>query len=374
MDPGATFYLDHNAATPVDPRVLACFVEVERSCPANPASLHAPGRRAWSVVASARTRIARVLGVDDEAIVFVSGGTEANNLAVLGLGDPSLPVLLAAVEHPSVVEPARLRGIEWWGVDAAATALVRAPVRRPGLVCLVHAQSEVGTLQPVAAAADLATQLAVPLHVDAAQTLGRHPIAEVVLRADSIALSPHKCGGLRGMGVLVLRSSRWRGGLRPLLRGGGQELGRRPGTVSPALAAATALAIELAVAETAERAERMRAARQNFVARLHELLADLRVLTPMGTSVPNTAMVHFRGVEGRNLLPALDLDGVAASTGSACSSGAPQPPPVLLAMGLADDDARACVRFSFGRDADLASAARAAERAAAVIARLRKKS
>lgn len=366
--PAPTFHLDHNAGTVVDPRVLARFVEVERECPGNPASGHAAGRRAAAVVEAARAQVAAALGFEADDVIFCSGGTEANNCAVLGLGDRDLPVLLAPVEHPSVARPARVRGAVAWSVDADGHAIVAAPARQVGLVCLVHAQSEVGTLQPVVAAADLACNLQVPLHVDAAQTLGRVPLGELA-RADSVAVSPHKVGGLRGGGMLLVR----RGGLglRPLLLGGGQEHGMRGGTVSPAMVAANALAIELAVRETPARAARMASARDAFAAAV-QAAVRCRRLTP-ADALPNTVMLAFEGVDGRTLLPALDLDGVAASHGSACSSGSPQPPEVLRAMGLGDELARASVRFSFAADDDAARGALAGARTATVIARLQKK-
>jgi cysteine desulfurase len=210
----------------------------------------------------------------------------------------------------------------------------------------------------------LARKLAVPLHVDAAQTLGRVKLAEALEWATSLALSPHKAGGLRGSGVLVAR-----GTLRPLLHGGGQERGLRPGTVSPALVAANALAIELACREQDARALAMSTARAEFLGALRSLRHE--VVTPLQGSLPNTAMVWFPGVDGRALLPALDLAGVEASQGSACSSGSPMPPRVLLAMGLEQERARACVRFSFAPQGDGARAA--GEVVAQVVARLQQR-
>lgn len=370
MGSPSVLFLDHNAGAPVDERVLAHFCEVERECPGNPSSVHATGRRARAVVEDARERIARALGVRADDVLFVSGGTEANNLAVLGLGDPALPVLLAPVEHPSVREPAAQRGAIEWAVDPQGRAVVAEPDARPGLVALVHAQSEVGTLQPVVAAKAIAERLSVPFHIDAAQTLGRVSLRDVVRLADSLSISPHKCGGLRGAGVLVVRDAER--ALRPLLRGGAQEHGLRPGTTSPSLAAATAVAIELAVAEQPARAERMARARDAFVRELALAAPPHHLLTPQD-ALPNTAMVAFVGVDGRNLLPAIDLVGVAASHGSACSSGSPQPPRVLLAMGLDEPQARACVRFSFGTALDDELAREAARRVAAAIARAQKK-
>ena len=198
-------YLDHNACTPVDPRVLERFLEVERACPANPGSLHRAGRRARSVLEQARQEIAEVLGIASEVVTFVSGGTEANNTVVRGRGDPSLPVLLAPVEHPSVLAAAEDRGAVWWQVDASGRALIEPPSVAVGLLCLVHAQNETGVVQPVESALGLAREVGVPLHVDLSQTLGRIDIELLLREADSLAVSAHKLGGLRGLAVLIAR-------------------------------------------------------------------------------------------------------------------------------------------------------------------------
>jgi len=364
-----SYYLDHNATSPADPRVLERFMQVERDCPGNPASVHAAGRRARATVEAARSQAARALGVGPADLLFTSGGTEANNCAVLGLGDPNLPVLLAPTEHPSVLEPARARGTVEWPVDREGRAIVAAVDQPVGLVCLTHAQGETGTLQPVNTAADLADDLHAPLHVDAAQTLGRAPLEAVMAQADSVAFSCHKAGGLRGSGLLFVGEANKL--LRPLLRGGGQQSRLRPGTMSPAMAAASALTVELAVTEQQERAQRMHAARSAFLANLGSL--SVRVLTPLEGSVPNTLMLALDVVDGRSLLPALDLEGIAASRGSACSAGTPQPPLILSAMGLDDRVARACVRISFGPLDDIEFATAAALRFASIVARLLKK-
>jgi len=362
---------DWNAGAPVEADVLERFLTVERDCPGNPASVHGPGRRARAVLEAAREQIAAALRVDQDCVLFTSGGTESANLAVLGLGDPTLPVLLSEAEHPSVFEPARARGIVSWRIDAHGTAQIAAPDRAVGLLCLVHAQSELGTLQPVGRAAALSKQLGVPMFVDAAQTLGRVALDDVVALTDALSLSPHKCGGLRGHGVLVVHEGPAR--LRPLLRGGGQERSLRPGTQSPALAAANALAIERAVREQATRAASMANARGAFLRGLVHSSVEHRVLTPLDGSVPNTVMIAFARVDGRNLLPALDLSGIFASHGSACSSGSPTPPGILMALGLDEYAARACVRFSCGFRDPIADAERVGRRAGEVVAALQKK-
>jgi len=356
-------YFDHNACTPVDDRVLARFLEVEASCPGNPGSLHESGRRARAMVEQARAEVAAALGVQADEVLFVSGGTEANNMIVLGAGDLGLPVLLAPVEHPSVLEAAAQRGRVLWEIDRCGAAVVEQPSEQVGLVCLVHGQNEVGTLQPVAAAAALAQGLGVPLHVDASQTLGRCPVGDVIGVAASVTLSTHKAGGLRGTGVLITKDP----DLRPLFCGGGQQRGHRPGTESPSLAAASALAVTLAIDEQQARSMSMLAARAAFSA---ELPRNTVWVTPEDNSLPNTLMCSFEGVDGRVLLPALDMAGVEASQGSACSSGSPTPPPVLYAMGMDDHAARACVRFSFSQHTTMEQASHGGRIVHDVMARL----
>ncbi len=335
-----SYYFDHNSCTPVDPRVLDRFREIETSCPGNPGSPHSHGRRARGIVEESRYGIAQLLNVDVDNVFFVSGGTEANNIAVLGSGDTTLPVLCAPVEHPSVLESAAQRGIVSWCVDSEGTAIVANPEVPVGLIALVHGQSEVGTMQPIDTAHELAQEIGVPLHVDASQALGRCPIDRVVAIASSVTFSTHKAGGLRGMGILVDKSH----DTQPRFYGGAQQRGRRPGTESPSLAAATALAIELAIGEQAERAAAMGNARDALARELD--IDGVHQLTP-AHSLPNTIMLRFDDVDGRELLPALDVAGVEASQGSACSSGSPTPPPILTAMGLDERAAQSCVRFSF---------------------------
>lgn len=371
---GGGFFCDFNAGAPVLPEVLEAFVATERRCPANPASSHTAGRRARGELERARRIIAeslQLISVDD--VVFTSGGTESANLAVRGLGDPDLPVLLSQVEHPAVRAAADQRGVVLWShVHATGAVEVHDPEVPVGLVCLAHAQSELGTLQPVADAIALGARLDVPVLVDAAQTLGREPLAPLLEAGAVLALSAHKCGGLRGHGVLVGRDLRARSP-RPLLHGGAQEGGLRPGTQSPSLAVANAIAIERAVAQTDARRDAMRGARDAFLEGVGASGCAHRVLTPMATSLANTVMLCFESVDGRNLLPALDLGGVFASHGSACSSGSPTPPPILRAIGLDERDARACVRFSFDWRTASDHAREAGARAGAIVARLQQK-
>ena len=365
------WFCDFNAGAPVQPDVLEEFVATERRCPANPASSHAAGRRARGALEQARERIAKLFDLPAGDVVFTSGGTESVNLAVHGLGDPRLPVLLADVEHPAVRESAERRGVSKWQIDATGAAIVRTPEQAIGLICLVHAQSELGTLQDTAAAIDVARTNAVPVVIDAAQSLGRVAVQHLIASDAVVALSPHKAGGLRGHGVLLGRGLESK--LEPLMLGGGQEFGLRPGTQSPSLAAANALAIELAITEQPQRAREMEKNRRAFLEGLEARLSQFRVLTPLDNSIPNTVMLCFEDVEGRNLLPALDLAGVQASHGSACSSGSMTAPKILTAIGVADARARACVRFSFGWHNRAAECAHVGALVGDVMLRLSKK-
>ncbi|MEO0478133.1 MAG: aminotransferase class V-fold PLP-dependent enzyme [Planctomycetota bacterium] len=358
-------FLDHNSGMPVDPRVLERFLEIERDCPANPGGLHTAGRRSRAVLEDARRQVAESLGCSPDGVFFLSGATESNNLCVHGLGDPDLPILCGGIEHASVDVPSRNRGRVLLQNDDQARLIAAPPGQPVGALTAVHAQSEVGTIQPIAELGALARTLGVPFHVDAAQSLGRLPLDEVVANADTIALSGHKSGGLRGASALIVRDPSMRP--RPLLVGGAQEGGLRPGTTSPSLAAATALACELGVREQADRAERMRAARDAFDRVLAEAREGRR-LTP-ADSLPNTSMWHFPVPDGRALLLALDLAGVQASQGSACTTGTPAPPAVLTALGFEAEDARRCVRFSFGTDQSVEDGIDAGQRVIDVLKR-----
>lgn len=378
---GPRHYFDHNATTPVEPEVLDRFVEIERTCPGNSSSIHQLGRRARSTIEDARVECADALGVELDDVVFVSSGTEANNAAIGGLGDLDLPVGLGPHEHASILRAAERRGAHWWSVDRAGRVQldVSDPPPALGMVALVHAQSEVGTLQPVVEAAHLAHTLGIPFHCDAAQSLGRVEIRTPLDHADSISLSTHKAGGLRGGSVWVVRERART--VRPLLVGGEHERGLRASTPSPALIAATARAVSLAVRDVEHRSAAMRASRAALLSTLHNSGCVFACLTPSASedkscttdeALPNTALLAFPHVDGRNLVPALDIAGIEVSAGSACSSGSPQPPRVLGAMGIAEANARSVVRFSTSHRTTVDAAIDAAKRIASVVSVLQR--
>lgn len=337
----APAYLDYNATAPIRPEarsaVLAALAE-----PANPSSVHGFGRRARAALERARHVVATAVGGSSDGVIFVSGGTEANNLVLRGIGGPAL---VSAVEHPSVLEmePAAPRiQVDGEGrIELAALERLIAE-HRPRLVSVMLANNETGVIQPVAEAARLIHAAGGLLHVDAAQALGRVPVAMADLGADLLTLSGHKLGGPPGAGALVLREGLT---LDPVQRGGGQELRRRAGTEALPAILGMAAAIE---AIRPDEPGHMKVLRDRLEARIGEACAAARIVGVGAERLPNTSCLLLSGLEGATQLMALDLAGVAVSTGSACSSGKVGPSHVLLAMGLCEAEARCAIRISLG--------------------------
>lgn len=351
--------LDHNSTTPLLPEAA----EAMRAAPeGNPSSAHSLGRKARQALEDARERIAELLGAESDEVVFTSGATEANNLAVLGLiGDgrdqPGRSVVASHLEHPCVVEPlkqleARGVAVAWLPVDARGVIDGRSAAERvgtdsPTAVCLMLANHETGAVQPVRVLAQ-ALPAGTVLHCDAAQAVGKIPLNFHQLGATTLAVSAHKFGGPKGIGLLIVRRGTK---LQPLLFGGHQQRGRRPGTEAVALAVGMAAALELGVRNLTANRARLEALRARFWAYLNEVAAPVVLNGPeIGAVdvVPTTLNVSFPGCRADLLLMALDLAGVACSTGSACSSGSLLPSPVLGAMGVPEEILRSALRFSFG--------------------------
>ncbi len=334
-------YLDHNATSPLRPvarrALLAALDEV-----GNPSSVHAFGRRARRRLEEARETLAARLGVDAERIVFTAGGTEANHLV---LAQATGPVLVSAVEHPSVLENAPDAGripVDHGGrVDLAALER-RLAGGGVALVSVMWANNETGVIQPVAEIAALCRRHGVRFHTDAAQAVGRLPLDLGALGADWVTLSAHKFGGPVGIGALVAGPE---AEVRPVLRGGGQERGRRAGTEN--VPAAAGFAAALAAVE-AEEWRRMAALRDRFEAALGAAVPEAVVIAADVPRLPNTSAVALPGVPAELLVIRLDLEGVMVSAGSACSSGRVRRSHVLEAMGLPPDLAGSTVRVSLG--------------------------
>lgn len=355
--PKARAYLDHAATTPVVPAAVEAMT-AQMAHVGNPSSLHASGRRARRVVEESRETIASALGCRPGEVVFTSGGTEADNLALKGVfwsraGDR---VLASAIEHHAVLDPlewlATHEGarVELLPVDAQARVEVdalRASLERDpasvALVSVMWANNEVGTIQPVSEVVELASSYGVPVHSDAVQAVGAVPVDFAASGVDALTLTGHKLGGPYGVGALVARRDL---AVTALLHGGGQERDIRSGTIDVPAIAGFAAAVELAVKHQADHAARVGALRDELVRGVLAAVPD--VVVNSGDGLPGIAHFGFPGCEGDSLLMLLDARGIECSTGSACSAGVPQPSHVLLAMGQSEAAARSSLRVSLG--------------------------
>ncbi|XXY22540.1 cysteine desulfurase family protein [Sorangium sp. So ce216] len=391
-------YLDWNATTPPHPEVLAAMQAAAEVAWANPASVHGPGRRARAFIEQAREAVARLVGLDARDVTLTSGGTEANNLALShAFGDEAAgsgaagatasgrlqgALVVSRIEHPSVTRAAEglaRRGVEVAWVDpepsgrvapeALAAALDRAAVVAPvRLVSLQAVNHETGVIQPVAEAAAIAHARGARLHVDAVQAVGRLP-PEAWAGADLVSVAAHKIRGPKGIGALAVRPGVR---LRPVLLGGAQERGLRPGTQDPLAAAGFAAAARRALDAPARYAA-LAPLRDRLEAALIEA-GRAAGAAPLpngeGMRAPHITNLSWPGWRGDELCAALDLEGVAVSSGSACSAGTAEPSPVLTAM-LGSERAASAVRFSIGEETTEDDVAEAVRRVARVLARLR---
>ena len=362
-------YLDHAATTPMRPEAIAAMTE-ELGRVGNPSSLHAAGRRARRVVEESREQLAEVFGARPSEVVFTSGGTEADNLAVKGLywarRDGSRAqgrrhrVLTTSVEHHAVLDSVRwleeAQGAEavWLVVgadgmvrpEALRAAIARAP-EQVALVSVMWANNEVGTVQPVSELAAVAHEYGVPFHTDAVQAAAQLPVDFAASGADALTVTGHKLGGPVGVGALILA----RGAAPvPVLHGGGQERDIRSGTLDTPAIRAFAVAAAVSARRRADEAERLAALRDDLVRQVLAAVPDavLNGPPPGPDRLPGNAHFSFPGCEGDALLMLLDANGIACSTGSACTAGVAEPSHVLLAMGADDSRARGSLRFSLG--------------------------
>jgi len=355
-------YADHHATTPLDPAVLEVMRPWLDGLAANASSTHGPGRAAREAVEAARSEVAAALGADPSEIVFTSGGTEADNLAVRGgawaarEADPSRTrVAFTAAEHAAVREPAlavRADGFEPVEVPVNARGVPEAGAfgaadGRTALVSAILANNETGAVfDSLGVLAARARAAGAVVHTDAVQAIGKIRVDVRALGVDLLALTAHKFGGPMGAGALFVRK-----GVRvhPLAAGGGQERGRRAGTENVPAIVGLGAAIRLASAHLASEAARLTRLRDRFEAGLLSRVPDVTINAAGGSRLPSATSALFRGVEAETLAAALDLEGIAVSAGSACHAGTTSPSRVLLALGLSPAEARATLRFSFGR-------------------------
>ncbi len=361
-------YLDHNATTPVDPDVLEAMLPYLRGEFGNPSSAHALGQRAHDAVAQARDQVATLIGAAPDEIVFTSGGTEASNMAIRGAAkrDPARRAIVTTnIEHPATDACCALLARDGHPVSRVnakadgrvdAAEMIAAVDGETALVTIIHAQNEIGTLQPVATVAKATRQAGALVHADAAQSVGKEPVDVNQLGVDLLSIAGHKLYAPKGIGALYIRHGVT---LPPLLVGAGQENGRRPGTENVPYIVALGEACRLATAALAQSSKRMNTLAAALLAKLEQAVPDLVLVGHPTDRLPNTLNVLFPGVSGRRLLEACPR--VLASNGSACHADSEEPSAILLALGIAREAALGTARLSIGRhtteqDIDIAAA------------------
>jgi cysteine desulfurase len=352
-------YFDHNATTPVDPEVVAAMADALASTFGNASSVHAFGQKAKTAIDEARTSVAALIGGEASEVVFTAGGTEADNFALRGAVEALEPrgrkrLVTSTIEHEAVLNTCRhlaRRGYEWTPAPVTSDGLVTLGALQPllgpdvAVVSVMHANNEIGTLQPVAALGAAARAAGALMHTDAVQTVGKVPVDVRALGVDLLSLSAHKFNGPKGVGALWIR----RGvRLAPILTGGRHERNRRAGTENVAAIVGLGVAARIARRHLDEEATRLAALRDRLESGILRRVSGTIVNGGDAPRVPNTTNISFTGVEAESLLIALDLEGVAVSTGSACSSGSLEPSHVLKAMHLPSGRAHNAIRFSLG--------------------------
>jgi cysteine desulfurase len=356
-------YLDHNATTPMLPEVLEAMLQCYRSDFGNPSSVHRYGRQTRVRIDEARDKVAEMLGAPAASISFCSGGTEANNTILKGVAaarrERGRHLVTSGIEHPAVLDTCAYLAQQGYAVtyvpvnehgvvepDAVSEALTDETI----LVSIMHANNEVGTVQPIADIARMAHDRGILMHTDAVQTFGKMPLHVDELGVDFLTFSGHKLYAPKGIGGWYGRPQT---ALHPLIHGGHQERGRRSGTENVAGIVALGEACVIASRDLQGEWERQEQIRQRLEHSILELIPEVRIQGADTVRLPNTSNIAFAGVEGETLLMSLDLQGVAISTGSACSSGSLEPSHVLQAMGVPETYLYGALRFSLGRTTTL---------------------
>jgi cysteine desulfurase len=352
-------YLDYNATSPVRPEVVQTMAHVLAEVPGNASSVHAFGQAAKAIVDDARSDVAALLGAEATEVVFTGGGTEADNLALRGAAEALEPtgrrhLITTGIEHEAVLNTAKVLERRGWRVTVLSTgpsgvlspdALREVLTPDTGIVSVMHANNEVGTIQPIAELAAMTRAAGALFHADAVQSVGKIPVSVKSLGADMVSISAHKFGGPKGVGALWIR----RGvRLQPQLTGGRHERNRRAGTENVPGIAGMGVAARLA-ARDLDNTSGIRALRDRLEEDILNRVPGTALNGDRLARVPSTTNISFDGIEAESLLIALDLEGVAVSTGSACSSGSLEPSHVLRAMTLPSPRARNSLRFSLGK-------------------------
>jgi len=352
-------YLDYAATTPTHPEVVRVMLPYFTDAFGNPSSIHSYGQEAKGAIEEARTKVADLIGARDEEIVFTSSGTEADNFALKGVAfaneNKGNHIITSSIEHHAVMETCKFlerRGFRVTYLPVDRYGLVdpddvgKAITDRTILISVMHASNEVGTIEPIAEIGGIAREAGIYFHTDAVQTVGHIPVDVNELGVDLLSMSAHKLYGSKGVGALYIRKGTK---LTPFMHGGEQERRHRAGTVNIPAFVGFGQAAELARQEMNEEAERLTHLRDKLIQGLLERIDHTCLNGHPGKRLPNNVNVSVDYVEGESMLLNLDLEGICASTGSACSSSSLEPSHVLLAMGLSHEQAHGSLRFSLGK-------------------------
>ena len=374
-------YLDHAATTPTRPEVVKAMLPYLTDAFGNPSSIYSYGQEARKAVEEARTKVAQLIGARSEEIIFTSGGTEADNFALKGIAfaneDKGNHIITTSIEHHAVLEVCKFlekRGfritclpVDKYGLadpDDARKAITDKTI----LISVMHANNEVGTIEPVEGIGEIAKEAGVYFHTDAVQTAGHIPVNVDRLNVDLLSISGHKFYGPKGVGALYVRKGTK---LVSFMHGGEQERRRRAGTENVPAIVGLGKAVELAGQEMDKEAERLAYLRDKLIKGLVEKIDHIRLNGHPKRRLPNNVNVSVDFVEGESMLLNLDLEGICASTGSACSSASLESSHVLLALGLSPEQAHGSLRFTFGRENTEADVERVLEVLPGIVARLR---
>ncbi len=374
-------YLDHAATTPTRPEVVKAMLPYFTDAFGNPSSIYSYGQEAKGAVEEARTKVAELIGARSEEIIFTSGGTEADNYALKGVAfaneHKGNHIITTSIEHHAVLEVCKFlerRGFKITCLPVDEYGLIdpddvrKAITDKTILISVMHASNEVGTIEPVEEIGKIARESGVYLHTDAVQTMGHIPVNVDKLKVDLLSISAHKFYGPKGVGALYIRKGTK---LVPLMHGGEQEKRRRAGTENVPGIVGLGKAAELARQEMGKEAERLVYLRDKLIEGLREKIDHIRLNGHPTRRLPNNVNVSVDFVEGESMLLNLDLEGICASTGSACSSASLEPSHVLLALGLPPEQAHGSLRFTLGRENTEEDVERVLEVLPGIVARLR---
>jgi cysteine desulfurase len=374
-------YLDHAATTPTHPQVVQAMLPYFADTFGNPSSIHSLGQETRAAVEEARGAIASLIGAEAEEIVFTSGGTEADNLAVKGVAfanrNRGNHIITTAIEHHAVLEPCKFlaeQGFEVTHVPVDRQGLVdpedvrKAVTDKTILISMMHANNEIGTIQPIAEIGRIAHERGICFHTDAVQTVGHVPIDVDQIGVDLLAMSAHKLYGPKGIGALYIRKGTR---ISPFMHGGGQERGRRASTENVPAIVGFGKAAEIARREVSREIKQVTLLRDKLIQGLIERIEGVHLNGHPSLRLPNNANISVASVEGEAMVVSLDLEGIAASTGSACTSSALEASHVLLAIGLAGELTHGSLRFTLGRETTEEEVGRVLELLPRIVTRLR---